>query len=322
MRYDFSNTADLAERVGPSGPPIFQGGTMGINDIMLKHSGVDLFHVKGFKGQAMTGMVLENIPSNDGHEVAVKKSALESAPLANILIRQNEPKSWQEAIDSLHPDFKGDRIRVVNISMTGFSFDLSRQYVALGGVVVCATGNRVTSETSGWDHVIDIGRVYEGDFRKASESASSETLDLVSFNPYIQNLDGNWFQPNGTSFASPFVMGIVLCLLQYWDHIGYRGNVRDYLIKHAVDINEIGKDRQTGHGYVKVDFMNVIRLEIGGKAYINDIENPIDVPAQIINGRTLVPLRFVSEHLGCEVSFKTDENKKVTEVTVIQDTIT
>jgi hypothetical protein len=113
-------------------------------------------------------------------------------------------------------------------------------------------------------------------------------------------------------------------MLEYWKEIGLKYDykkVRDYVIKHAQDVLTVGHDSQTGYGLIKVDFMNTIRLEIGGKAYVNGIENPIDVPAQIINGRTLVPVRFIAENLGCDVSFKTDANKKVTEVTIIQDTL-
>lgn len=46
-----------------------------------------------------------------------------------------------------------------------------------------------------------------------------------------------------------------------------------------------------------------IRLEIGGQAYKNGQPTPIDVPAKIINERTMVPLRFVSEALGCQVKW-------------------
>lgn len=47
----------------------------------------------------------------------------------------------------------------------------------------------------------------------------------------------------------------------------------------------------------------VIALVIGGKAYINDQPVELDVPAKIVNGRTLIPLRFVSEAMGCKVDW-------------------
>ncbi|AVX40812.1 Copper amine oxidase N-terminal domain-containing protein (plasmid) [Carboxydocella thermautotrophica] len=48
----------------------------------------------------------------------------------------------------------------------------------------------------------------------------------------------------------------------------------------------------------------IIKLVIGQKkAYINDIEISLDVEPQIIKGRTLVPLRFISEALNCQVQW-------------------
>lgn len=47
-----------------------------------------------------------------------------------------------------------------------------------------------------------------------------------------------------------------------------------------------------------------IVLPIGGStAQVNNRSTPLDVPAQIIDGRTMVPLRFVSEALGAGVEW-------------------
>lgn len=46
-----------------------------------------------------------------------------------------------------------------------------------------------------------------------------------------------------------------------------------------------------------------IKLVIGGKAYKNNQEVNLDVPAKNISGRTLVPIRFISEALGSLVSY-------------------
>lgn len=48
----------------------------------------------------------------------------------------------------------------------------------------------------------------------------------------------------------------------------------------------------------------VIKITIDSKtATVNSREVTLDVPAQIVNGRTVVPLRFVSESLGATVTF-------------------
>jgi len=47
-----------------------------------------------------------------------------------------------------------------------------------------------------------------------------------------------------------------------------------------------------------------ITLQIGNTAAnVNDKEVTLDVPAKILDGRTLVPVRFISESLGCEVNW-------------------
>jgi hypothetical protein len=56
-----------------------------------------------------------------------------------------------------------------------------------------------------------------------------------------------------------------------------------------------------------------IRLVIDGSAYINGEMAPLDVPAKIINNRTVVPLRFVSEALECNVTW--DEINKTVVIT-------
>lgn len=51
-----------------------------------------------------------------------------------------------------------------------------------------------------------------------------------------------------------------------------------------------------------------IKLAIGGQAYKNGQPVSLDVPAKIVDGRTLVPLRFVSEAMGCQVGWDNDKN--------------
>ncbi|MDY3928216.1 MAG: stalk domain-containing protein [Clostridia bacterium] len=57
------------------------------------------------------------------------------------------------------------------------------------------------------------------------------------------------------------------------------------------------------NGKVQIKYKDTeINLEIGKEEYsINDEKHMFDVPAQIINGRTMIPLRSVGEALGMEV---------------------
>jgi hypothetical protein len=48
---------------------------------------------------------------------------------------------------------------------------------------------------------------------------------------------------------------------------------------------------------------DVVQLVVNGKAYKNGVEIPLDVPATIIDNRTLVPVRFIGETFGAMVSW-------------------
>jgi len=57
----------------------------------------------------------------------------------------------------------------------------------------------------------------------------------------------------------------------------------------------------------------MVELKIGKTtALINGVEKKLDVPAQIISGRTLVPLRFISESMGLKVNW--DNAKQTVEI--------
>lgn len=60
----------------------------------------------------------------------------------------------------------------------------------------------------------------------------------------------------------------------------------------------------------------IIKLAIGGKALKNGSEVPLNVPAKIVEERTMVPLRFVSEALGAKV----DWNESMQTVTITSPT--
>lgn len=51
----------------------------------------------------------------------------------------------------------------------------------------------------------------------------------------------------------------------------------------------------------------VVSIQINNTtAYVNGEPRTLDVPAQLINGRTMVPARFISESMGCDVTWHQD----------------
>lgn len=62
----------------------------------------------------------------------------------------------------------------------------------------------------------------------------------------------------------------------------------------------------------KIDKWDIIELYVDDKRYRrNGVEGELDIPPKIINGRTLVPLRFISESLGAEVEWIESQRKIV-----------
>ncbi|HBV98705.1 MAG TPA: hypothetical protein DEF36_16940 [Desulfotomaculum sp.] len=63
-----------------------------------------------------------------------------------------------------------------------------------------------------------------------------------------------------------------------------------------------------------------LKLTVGGAVYKNDVELDIDVPAQLVNGRTMVPVRVVSEGLGATVTWdEATETVSITSAVVTQE---
>lgn len=60
-------------------------------------------------------------------------------------------------------------------------------------------------------------------------------------------------------------------------------------------------DTRTAIG-VRGDTTVIIQID-NTTAYVNGEARELDVPAQLINGRTMVPARFISEAMGCEVTW-------------------
>lgn len=87
---------------------------------------------------------------------------------------------------------------------------------------------------------------------------------------------------------------------------------------NLIDLEDEGFDSKTGHGLfilpkIEVEDMKKIILKIGSKvAIVDGKEVEMDVAPLILENRTFVPVRFVSEVLGCTINW----NEKDREVTI------
>ena len=72
-------------------------------------------------------------------------------------------------------------------------------------------------------------------------------------------------------------------------------------------------DNDTFTTTIKIDNKNM-KIKVGDKvAYVNGAAKSLDVPAQLINQRTMLPLRFVMENLGGTVTW--DDNTQIVVIT-------
>ena len=92
--------------------------------------------------------------------------------------------------------------------------------------------------------------------------------------------------------------------------------LENFINNNLIDLEDEGFDTKTGHGLfilpkIEVEDMK-IELKIGSKIAIVDGEEvEMDVAPLILENRTFVPIRFVSEVLGCKVNWN-EGNREVT----------
>ena len=59
----------------------------------------------------------------------------------------------------------------------------------------------------------------------------------------------------------------------------------------------------------------VVKLQIGSNImYVNGVEKILDVPPCLINSRTLVPVRAISEAFGCKVDWDGENRNVIIEI--------
>ncbi|MDF9407406.1 copper amine oxidase N-terminal domain-containing protein [Pelotomaculum isophthalicicum JI] len=133
------------------------------------------------------------------------------------------------------------------------------------------------------------------------ENVSDTTENLEPYqNNNIQNINnGNIEQPNTNNFISVVVNGKKLTFDVQPVIENDRTLVPVRVIFEALDAR-VDWDEVT-QTVTAVKPGTEIKLVIGGGAYKNGTPVVLDVPAKLINNRTMVPLRFISESFGGQV---------------------
>ncbi|MZP31024.1 hypothetical protein GTO91_15000 [Heliobacterium undosum] len=78
---------------------------------------------------------------------------------------------------------------------------------------------------------------------------------------------------------------------------------------------EVKFDDSTRTVTIKLDGNTILLTLDAAQASVNEKAVPLDVPARAVDGRTLVPLRFISENLGKAVNYAQDGDVTVINIT-------
>ena len=155
---------------------------------------------------------------------------------------------------------------------------------------------------NGYDPFIYVGALSLNKNGVWIENYSSEH-DRVDFATFR----GDW---TGTSFASPYLCGQAVLLVQKYGHWIDQDFVCQYFKDHAKDLHDVDYDRKTGWGLpimgkVETEIIMQIgnhKITVDGKPIILD-----QCPVYNERGdRTLVPLRAIAEAFGATVGWDAD----------------
>jgi len=175
--------------------------------------------------------------------------------------------------------------------------------------------------------IIDIDNIFLKNY-----SSKGEQLDISMFSGlYVHDCrprhEDKIMLVEGTSFSQPMIAGMLALVQQFFNEkIGrtlYQDEVVLFIQDHVIDLGEEGHDKLYGHGLFvlpepsdiivdKYIIHKTIEIDMWIDNHIfqiNKISKVSDVAPQIIDDRTFVPIRWVSENLGATVYWDNKEYK-------------
>ena len=269
---------------------------------------------------------------DDGHGSNVTQVIREGSASSKIIMTNFfGEKTNREEIIAYIKQHK-DEIDIINVSNSTTTFDFN-EFKSLGIPIVCSSGNSGTVD--GVDHPADLEfTIAIGAFNEATETIASYSqggvdLDCVIFTNifvYNQTKTRDFLFP-GTSGASPWAVAMLSLVLGYLKDNNYKKptskQLKDFIHDSCIDLENEGFDLKSGWGrfvlkdidkinfdkyFVKGDDDLEIKMTIGSKKYyIDGVAKTMDTePIIDENDRTLVPVRFIGEALGCKVEWDED----------------
>lgn len=297
---------------------------------------VALFDETPFMRENMKGYCSIPFPTgatSPTHATNVAAVLHEFAPDAEILMLELATTNDIKLRNAKWIADPANRIDLISCSYLDIGFESEEywQVIKNSGIpFFAAAGNGNKERSKGercsppcFDWTFAIGGINDTTGQKVSYSNYGDMLTCMTYAaPYIQNDAGDIFPISGTSFCQPQACAIIACLLQAAKDMGIaytRESLLEFIAANCKDYYEPGKDDMSGYGllvlpdvdkYLEDNAMKIIEMWIGNKTALVDGEPSVmSVPPKIENGSTLIPIRFVSEALGCKVEYSGIEKK-------------
>ena len=248
-----------------------------------------------------------------------------SASIEEVITGLQFIRDWRDENDNT--------VDIVNMSLScpgsylerspiGEAFhNIIKELVSMGILVVAASGNTGKEEVQYPAHYQEVVAVGAVDITEKVTffSTRNKEVDVCQLGVGVlsANYTGGYIKMSGTSMASPLVSGIgALIAGRYQKIFGTKIAEPDlYTIMKfsTIDIGVPGVDVESGAGFCTLNTDPYkIEFVIDSKIMtVNGVSQELDVPPQIVNGRTLVPLRAPFEAAGGDVEWIGKERRVI-----------
>lgn len=261
------------------------------------------------------------------------------APKAEILplkvLRGDGSGEWSYVVKALDYartwSLNGKKVKIISMSLSSGASQITatektnletaiNKCVEAGILVVVSAGNTSQEELrypACFDNVVTVGAV---DIEKqiANYSTYGNHVDVCQvgtkvISAYYNPSEGyDYIELSGTSMSTPMISGIAALLV--CDHAArFKAEITERKLYEALKMNTkdlgiAGVDKYYGAGFCTLQPLNmVIETELGSNIVkFNGESVQVDVPTQIVNGRTLFEMRSFAERTGAKISWEAE----------------
>ena len=223
------------------------------------------------------------------------------------------------------------KVNIISMSLSGNSKNINtterrnletaiNAAVESGILVVCSMGNTSGNEVrypASFDNVVAVGAL-DWNRQIANYSTTGNHVDVVQIgtdvvSAWFDNSQGYLYATmSGTSMSTPMISGIAALLVS-----GYKARYKEDLTERKLyealkvntkDLGVNGVDKIYGAGFCTLQPLNMtIETEFGSDIVkFNGVPVKVDVPTQIVDGRTLIEMRSFAEQTGAKVGWEAE----------------